>query len=114
MNQFRLLVIFSFFAFVTNVYAWGGLQSQKIDGFSRYCTYSDGGVLTVANTELCPIDNSRGSRNNGSPTVTIENRNSGFGSLTSQRVNGFSRYCQYSNGAVLTVGSTDLCPNTDQ
>lgn len=94
--------------------AWGGLQSQKIDGFSRYCTYSDGGVLTVGSTELCPIDNSNGSQNNGSPSINIQNRNGGFGSLTEQRVNGFNRYCSYSDGAVKTVGSTDLCPITDQ
>lgn len=95
-------------------YAWGGLQSQTINGFSRYCTYSDGGVLTVGSTELCPINNSGTHQNHGSPTITIENRNAGFGSLTEQRVQGFSRYCGYSNGAVLTVGSTALCPLTDK
>ncbi|RBP35228.1 hypothetical protein DFR37_1182 [Eoetvoesiella caeni] len=95
-------------------YAWGGLQSQSISGFSRYCTYSDGGVLTVGSTELCPINNSGVFQNHGSPTITIENRNAGFGSLTDQRVQGFSRYCSYSDGAVLTVGSTELCPLTDK
>ncbi len=97
----------------TNAHAWGALQSQEVNGFSRYCTYSDGGVLTVGSTDLCPINNS-GSDNYGSPTINIENRNVGFGSLTGQRVNGFSRYCTYSNGAVLTVGSTDLCPISDK
>ena len=106
-----------FLAFITlasvDAHAWGGLQSQEVSGFSRYCTYSDGGVLTVGSTELCPINNS-GSQNNGSPTITIENRNVGFGSLTGQRVDGFNRYCSYSDGAVLTVGSTELCPITDK
>ena len=99
-----------------DVYAWGGLQSQSINGFSRYCTYSDGGVLTVGSTELCPINNSGAFQNHGSPssTITIENRNAGFGSLTGQRVQGFNRYCSYSDGAVSTVGSTDLCPVTDK
>lgn len=96
-----------------DAYAWGGLQSQSINGFSRYCTYSDGGVLTVGSTELCPINNS-GASQNGSPTITIENRNAGFGSLSGQRVQGFNRYCAYSNGAVLTVGSTELCSLTDK
>lgn len=95
---------------LTNTHAWGGFQSQKVNGFSRYCTYSDGGVLTVRSTDLCPIDNSNGSQNNESPTINIENRNVGFGLFTDQRVNGFNRYCSYSDGAVLTVGSTDLWP----
>ena len=99
---------------ISDAYAWGSLQSQSIDGFSRYCTYSDGGVLTVGSTELCPIDNSNAPQNHGSPTITIENRNAGFGSLTEQRVQGFSRYCGYSYGAVLTVGSTELCPLPDK
>lgn len=97
-----------------DAYAWGGLQFQSINGFSRYCTYSDGGVLTKSSTELCPINNSGAPQNHGSPTITIENRNAGFGSLTGQRVQGFSRYCSYSDGAVLTVGSTELCPLTDK
>lgn len=96
-----------------NVYAWGALQSQEVDGFSRYCTYSDGSVLTVGSAGLCPISNS-GVKSYGSPTINIEKRSVGFGSLTRQRVNGFSRYCTYSNGAVLTVGSTDLCPISDK
>jgi hypothetical protein len=110
-------ILTALLAFITlasvDAHAWGGLQSQEVSGFSRYCTYSDGGVLTVGSTDLCPINNSN-SENNGSPTITIENRNAGFGSLTGQRVNGFSRYCSYSDGAVLTVGSTDLCPITDK
>lgn len=115
MNKFAFTSFLTLIALTsTDAGAWGGLQSQQVSGFSRYCTYSDGGVLTVGSTELCPINNSEGSQNNGSPTINIENRNVGFGSLTGQRVNGFNRYCSYSDGAVLTVGSTDLCPITDK
>ena len=95
-------------------FAWGGLQSQSINGFSRYCTYTDGGVLTVGATDLCPVTNQAASGAGGSPNINIENRNGGFGSLTRQAVNGFNRYCFYSDKAVLTVGATDLCPITDQ
>ena len=113
----RNLIVNSIFVLMSisslNVYAWGSLQSQKVNGFSRYCTYSDGGVITVGSTDLCPINNSS-SQNNGTPNVTIENRNAGFGTLTGQRVNGFNRYCSYSDGSVLTVGSTDLCPITSK
>ncbi len=98
----------------TDAQAWGALKSQEVNGFSRYCGYSDGGVLTVGSTELCPTNNSNSSQNTGSPIINIENRNGGFGSLTGQKINGFSRYCSYSDGAVLTVGSTDLCPITNQ
>ena len=115
MNKFIFTSIFAFMTLVSiEAHAWGGLQSQQVNGFSRYCTYSDGGVLTVGSTDLCPINNSNGSKNNGSPTITIENKNVGFGSLTGQRVDGFNRYCSYSDGAVLTVRSTDLCPTTDK
>lgn len=113
MIRFALIAFAAFAALSTDAYAWGGLQSQEVKGFSRYCIYSDGGVLTVGSTDLCPINNS-GSDRNGSPTITMKNRNAGFGSLSGQRVNGFSRYCSYSDGTVLTVGSADLCPITSK
>lgn len=37
-----------------------------------------------------------------------------FGTLTSQRVSGFERYCAYSDGGVETVGAAELCPITNQ
>lgn len=115
MNKFIFISLLTVITLASiDAHAWGGLQSQEVNGFSRYCTYSDGGVLTVGSADLCPINNSDASQNYGSPTINIENRNAGFGSLTGQRVNGFSRYCSYSDGAVLTVGSTDLCPITDK
>ncbi len=97
-----------------HVQAWGGLQSERVSGFSRYCSYSDGGVLTVGSTDLCPINNSAKSGNFDSPTIDIQNRNAGFGALKNQSVNGFSRYCSYTDGTVKTVGSTDLCPITSK
>lgn len=114
MDKFIFILFLAFITISIDAHAWGGLQSQKINGFSRYCTYSDGGVLTVGSTDLCPINNSNGSKNNGSPSINIENRNVGFGTLTGQRVKGFNRYCSYSDSAVLTVGNTDLCPATDK
>lgn len=85
--------------------AFGSLSSQRISGFDRFCFYSDGGAITVGSTELCPISNM------ASPgTVTIK-RSFGFGAVQGAgTVRGFSRVCRYSNGDVLTVGSTDLCP----
>ena len=113
MIRFSLVTFLAFVTLSADVCAWGGLKSQEVKGFSRYCVYSDGGVLTVGSTDLCPTNNS-GSDKNGSPTITIENRSAGFGGLTGQKVNGFSRYCSYSDGSVLTVDSTDLCPITSK
>lgn len=121
-------------------WAWGGLQGQTIDGFGKYCTYSDGGVLTVGATELCPITNQEQSSDfpgpgyapgpgqgpgtgsmqrhrpppSGGPIIDIENRNGGFGTLSGQGTNGSNRYCYYTDKAVITVGVTELCPLTDQ
>jgi hypothetical protein len=36
------------------------------------------------------------------------------GFLKNQSVNGFLRYCRYSNGVVNTINSTDLCPMQTQ
>ena len=109
-----IIVLSSLCVFSLQVHAWGSLQSQNVSGFSRYCTYTDGGVLTVGSTDLCPIDDSAQSKNNGSPRINIENKNVGFGSLTGQKVKGFNRYCAYSNRTIITVGSTDLCPITSK
>jgi hypothetical protein len=108
-----LLTGFALLAATPAAYAWGSLEAQQVDGFSRYCVYSGGGALTVGAAELCPITN-EGTDKDGSPTVTLENRNGGFGSIKEQIVKGASRYCLYTDGAVRTVGSAELCPITDQ
>ena len=100
----QLIIAILFVLIPCQAFAWGGLTGQRVDGFDRYCFYSDGGALTVGSTDLCPISNQ------GSGGVIDMRKSFGFGSLADQRVNGFYRYCSYSNGAVLTVGSTDLCP----
>ncbi|MBD1572175.1 hypothetical protein HC725_02620 [Vibrio sp. S17_S38] len=108
-----IVLIFSVvFLLPFNVYSWGSLQSEKVDGFSRYCHYSDGGVETVKSIDLCPVDNQSTAKHSGSPTINIKKSNNGFGSLTSEKTSGFNRYCTYSNGSVLTVSNTDLCPLT--
>ena len=111
MNRVNINFVFIFLLMLSlDAHAWGTLKSQFVNGFSRYCTYSYGGILTVGNTDLCPIKNYEQSKNNGYPTVDVKNRNVGFGSLKKQKVKGFNRYCFYSDDTVLTVGSTDLCP----
>lgn len=109
-----VLLFITALLFSLNTHAWGSLKSQSVSGFSRYCTYSDGGVLTVKSTDLCPATNAKQSKNNGSPTIDIRNNNAGFGSLKSQKISGANRYCSYSDGTVLTVGSAELCPITSK
>ncbi|CAH0991319.1 hypothetical protein SIN8267_01422 [Sinobacterium norvegicum] len=106
----RLTLIISSLFFCSQALAWGVLETEEVDGFSRYCHYTDGGIVTVDSTDLCPANNTEHSTNNGSPSIEVDNKNGGFGSLTEQRVEGFSRYCHYSNGSITTVPSTDLCP----
>lgn len=101
-------------AFAVNAWAWGTLQNQSVNGFSRYCSYTDGGVLTVGATDLCPASNMNQLDDGTSPTINIENRNGGFGTLKGQGTNGSKRYCYYTDNAVLTVYVTDLCPVSDQ
>ncbi|MES2148622.1 MAG: hypothetical protein V4508_02405 [Pseudomonadota bacterium] len=36
------------------------------------------------------------------------------GMLQTQTVNGFLRYCRYSNGVITTIASTTLCPMNTQ
>ena len=100
--------------FSLNVNAWGTIQKQEVDGFSRYCHYSDGGIMTVGSADLCPIDNQSQDNFGGRPRIDKRNNNGGFSSLKSQKVNGFNRYCYYHDGSISTVGSTDLCPITSQ
>ncbi|MCU7959022.1 MAG: hypothetical protein KZQ58_03290 [gamma proteobacterium symbiont of Bathyaustriella thionipta] len=115
MNKLASTILSGFLCvFSLHAHAWGSLKSQNASGLGRYCTYTDGGVLTVGSTDLCPMDNSEQSKNNGSPTINIENKNVGFGSLKGQQVKGFNRYCAYSDGTVITIGSTDLCPITSK
>jgi hypothetical protein len=100
--------------FAGNAWAWGALQNQSVNDFSRYCTYSDGGVLTVGSTDLCPINNMSQSDDGAGPNISIENRNVGFGTLKGQGTSGSKRYCYYTDNAVLTVYVTDLCPISDK
>lgn len=88
----------------SSVFAFGRNNGSKIDGFDKYCFYSDGGTLTVGSTDICPSSNA-----GAAGQIDIQ-KSSGFGGLSDQRVKGFYRYCSYTNGAVLTVGSADLCP----
>ena len=108
----RIVLLAFSIPFSLSVQAWGSLEKHEVDGFNRYCYYSDGGVSTVSSSTLCPNTNSEQGSNSNSPVIDKKGSNVGFGTLQSYSTKGFNRNCNYSNGAVKTVGSSELCPNT--
>ncbi|WP_373505461.1 hypothetical protein [Aestuariivirga sp.] len=105
MKKVALLVV-SILISSTAAFADGQLQSEKVDGYYRYCYYSDGGALTVGSSNQCPVTN----RGLGGQQDIQKNTESG--GLVSERVNGEYRYCHYANGAVTTIPSIEICPGT--
>ena len=103
--------------FALNVYATppGVLKTDKVKGSSRYCSYKDGGVLTIEHTEQCPKKNPNPSDNASPPVVNIERKGGPkFGPLKKQTIKGNNRYCSYTDGTVLTVKKNATCPNTSR
>ena len=41
-------------SFAATGWAFGTLKSQSTSGSKRYCTYSDGTVLTINSYDVCP------------------------------------------------------------
>jgi len=110
-----LLSIFSLFALDVYSAPAGTFKADKVKGLSRYCTYSDGGVLTIEHTERCPRKNPNPSNNGSPPKVNIEKKGGpSFGPLKDQKIKGNNRYCTYSDGTVRTVGKSDTCPKTSR
>ena len=114
MNNILMTALMVLVTASVDAYGSAGLQSQEVvNGSNRYCRYSDGSVLTVNSIDSCPIDNSSVS-SDGSSSSNVKNNNVGFGSLNGQKVDGSNRYCLYTDGTVLTIGSTEICPNTNK
>ena len=95
-----------------SVSAWGTIEKQEVDGFNRYCYYSDGGVSTVSSSSFCPSTNSDQGSNRNSPVINKKGQSVGFGTLESHSTKGFNRYCNYSDGSIKTIKSASLCPMT--
>ncbi len=90
----------------------GTLKSAKVKGLSRYCIYTDGGILTIDHADLCPRKNPSPTRAGSPPSVNIETKGGPrLGPLKGQRIKGLNRYCSYGDGTVLTVDKEDKCPN---
>ena len=60
----------------SSVFAFGRNNGSKIDGFDKYCFYSDGGTLTVGSTDICPSSNA-----GAAGQIDIQ-KSSGFGGLS--------------------------------
>jgi len=90
----------------------GTLKSDKVKGLSRYCVYTDGAILTIEHTDLCPRKNPNPTKSGSPPSVNIERKGGpSSGPLKGQKIKGGNRYCSYSDGTVLTVDKQDKCPN---
>ncbi len=90
----------------------GILTSEKVKGLSRFCAYSDGGIMTVAHTDLCPRRNPLPTKNGSPPSVNIERKGGPvIGPLSAQKIQGANRYCSYADGTLLTVAKNTKCPN---
>lgn len=90
------------------VFAFGVNNGSRIDGFDKYCFYSDGGALTVGSTDLLSHLNA------GADGQIDIQKSFGFGGLTDQRVKGFYRYCSYTNGAIPGQSGQRSCPITSE
>jgi len=118
LNKTYISILLSVFSlFVLDVYSApvGTFKADKVKGLSRYCTYSDGGILTIKHTERCPRKNPNPTKNGSPPSINLERKGGPtFGPLKRQKIKGSNRYCTYSDGTVLTVGKNDTCPKTSR
>ena len=118
MNKMYITILFSVFSlFVLDVNSApaGTLKTDKVKGLSRYCMYSDSGILTIKHTEQCPRKNPNPTKNGSPPSINLEKKGgASFGPLKGQKIKGSNRYCTYSGGTVLTVGKNDTCPKTSR
>ncbi len=104
----KMITLVLLMSFSWAAVAWGVLLNKEVKGFYGYCHYSDGGISTVNSTANCPTNNQK----NGSTFVqlVINKTETSVGALKSQSVNGFSRYCTYQNGAIITIKTSEICP----
>ena len=114
LNLAMILVLLGI-AGLAHAAAPGTLKSQKVKGLSRYCAYSDGGVVTIDHKDLCPDKNPAPTKSGSPPDINIKHRgNPEFGPLTGQKIKGQNRYCTYAEGSVLTVEKNESCPKTNR
>lgn len=89
------------------VLAEGKFVDSRVEGFFRYCYYSDGGALTTDPGSQCPFSN----RGLGGQ-VDIQNTYPA-GKLAGEEIRGQWKYCHYYGGASLPIAPTDTCPPTN-
>ena len=89
------------------VLAAGEFVDSRVEGFFRYCYYSDGGALTTDPGANCPVSN----RGLGGQ-VDLQNTYPP-GKLASEEIRGRWKYCHYYGGASLPIAPTDTCAPTN-
>ncbi|WP_373502197.1 hypothetical protein, partial [Aestuariivirga sp.] len=85
----------------------GEYVSDRVDGFFKYCYYSDGGALTVGPSNQCPVTN-RGLGGQVDVQDTYPP-----GKLASEELRGKHKYCHYYGGASVPILPNDICPATN-
>ena len=53
----RAFIVMLFVLGLSTLAFAGILMSQWTEGMNRYCKYSDGTIITVSTTSLCPLSN---------------------------------------------------------
>jgi hypothetical protein len=52
-----LLITIALAALSSFAFAYGTLESSWLDGSNKICKYSDGSILTIGMSEMCPVSN---------------------------------------------------------
>lgn len=103
-----IIVAGAIFLWAGQAFAFGQLESQKVEGFFRYCYYTDGGALTVGPSNQCPMDN------RGVAGIVDLQSTSDTGKLASEEIKGKFKFCHYYGGASVPVLPNETCPKNSQ
>ncbi len=104
-KTFSLLCMFTlFFVVDAQSMTYFLVKDLGIQGFMRYCKYSDGKIYTVNSTELCELSIETGGVPTGGQTT---------GFLAGEYEDGMTKVCIYDvlgDKRALRLNSTSLCP----
>ncbi|WP_261837161.1 hypothetical protein [Vibrio ishigakensis] len=116
MSKTRLLLLSAFAAYALPASATTGfLESESTQGFSKVCFYDVLGEihsLNLGSTDLCPLTHEFEITPKLQQPSSDANK-TGF--FKEEKTQGFSKLCSYDvlgDTYVLTIGSTEICPQT--
>jgi len=53
----KAIVAATLLALSSSALAYGSFQSSWLEGANKICKYSDGSILTIGMSEMCPVSN---------------------------------------------------------